>query len=401
MDLVFLFGCVVAALCALFAAFQLMALRGLWFTPRLDALDAAPPTSWPRLSVIVAACNEADTLEPALRTLLAQRYPNLELVVVNDRSTDATGAILDRLAATDARLVAVHIETLPAGWLGKLHAFHHAAQRATGELLLFTDADVHFEPDVLTRVVAVAQARNLDHVTIFPQMTDLTVAAESAVAAFGMQLLATSNAPGVARPDSKSAVGVGAFNLVRKTVLQRSPGFEWIKMEVADDLGLAILMRDAGARRLAVLGCGQVRVQWYRDLPSMVRGLEKNMFGVVGQYSVPRMVALLCGLLAMVVSPYLALAHPLAAVRALGLGTCGLMLVMSLESHRLMHIRWVPALLMHLGVLVTAYAMARSMVVVMRDGGVRWRGTHYPLNVLKQGMRAQFGTRPGVTGLHR
>lgn len=382
--------------CVLAAGLQLLALRGALFTPRMDRLKDPPPPQWPRLSVIVAACNEATTLEAALNTLLAQTYPNLELVVVNDRSTDATGDILDRMAAADPRVLPVHIHTLPEGWLGKVHAFHQAAQKATGSLLLFTDADVHFAPGVLHNVVAAVEAQKLDHVTVFPQMKDLSVPAEMAVAAFGNLLLGASNAPGVARPGARAVVGVGAFNLVRRDVLMRSLGMEWIRMDVADDLALAILMREAGARRMVLLGCGLVSLQWYPSLPAMVRGLEKNMFGAAGRYSVARMLGLVLALLLMVLCPYAALFHPWPLVQGLGALALGLSLVMGVAAHKVMGIRVVPALLMQPGLLFTAYAMARSMVVVLRDGGVRWRGAFYPLGQLKEGLRVHWATvRPG------
>ncbi|MEK7768052.1 MAG: glycosyltransferase family A protein, partial [bacterium] len=117
--------------------------------------EAAPePAAWPRLSVLVPACNEADTLEPALETLLRSDYPDLEVILVDDRSTDGTGAVVDRLAARDARIVPVHVAALPPGWLGKVHAMHVALPHATGEWLLFSDADVHAAPDTIRRAVA-------------------------------------------------------------------------------------------------------------------------------------------------------------------------------------------------------------------------------------------------------
>ena len=97
-------------------------------------------------------------VEQATRSLLAQDYPELALIAVDDRSTDGTGAILDAIAAEDTRLKVLHIEELPAGWLGKTHALHAAAATSSADWLLFTDADVLFVPDTLRRAIALAEA---------------------------------------------------------------------------------------------------------------------------------------------------------------------------------------------------------------------------------------------------
>lgn len=133
-------------------------------------LPADGPEALPRLSIVVPALNEEETVEPAMRTLLALDYPQLEIIAVDDRSTDETGGILDRLAATDPRLRVLHVRELPAGWLGKNHALHLASREATGDYILFTDADVLFEPTVLRRTVRAMIARGLDHLAVFPEL---------------------------------------------------------------------------------------------------------------------------------------------------------------------------------------------------------------------------------------
>ena len=139
------------------ACFALYALAWVSVT-QLDRLKdivvQEPDGGWPKVSVVVPACNEADTLERAMSSLLACDYPNLEIVLVNDRSTDQTGHIMDGLSERDQRIHVVHLDHLPAGWLGKLNAMHQGTQRVQGQLLLFTDADVHFEPSSIRRAVS-------------------------------------------------------------------------------------------------------------------------------------------------------------------------------------------------------------------------------------------------------
>src|SRR5271167_4249273 len=131
------------------------------------------PAGNPRVSIIVPARDEAETIEQALSTLLALNYDNYEVIAVNDRSTDRTGEIMEKLAASPAAhecLRVVHHRELPAGWLGKTHAMWTAANQATGDWLLFTDADVLFKPDTLTRALAYAEAEAADHLVLFPRM---------------------------------------------------------------------------------------------------------------------------------------------------------------------------------------------------------------------------------------
>ena len=133
--------------------------------PRFDQVWL-PTALLSTFDVLVPTCNEEETIGKALEGLRAQRYPNLEIIVVNDRSTDRTGEIVDRIAATDDRVQAIHIEHLPDGWLGKVHALHIASQHATGEWMLFTDADIHFSATCLEAAVQYCVKEDLDHLSL-------------------------------------------------------------------------------------------------------------------------------------------------------------------------------------------------------------------------------------------
>lgn len=240
------------ALALLGAAYWLFSawssLRSVRSVPVLERLSPPEPGKWPRLTLVVAARNEAAELEASLESRLREDYPDLELVVVNDRSTDATGEILDKVAARDRRVVPIHVRALPAGWLGKLHAMHRGVERASGEWILFTDADVHFQPGTLKRVVAYAEARKLDHVAALPTVWR-GGALLDAVIAFSLRAIFMSfRAWEVEDPRTHTAAGCGAFNLVRRSAYERTPGFEWMKMEVADDLGLGQMLKAYGGR---------------------------------------------------------------------------------------------------------------------------------------------------------
>src|SRR6266850_2473571 len=130
--------------------------------------DVMPARAVPPMSIIAAARNEARGIEAAVISLLRLDYPALEIIIVNDRSTDETGAILERLARQHSRLTIKNISELPEGWLGKNHALYAGAAVASGTLLLFTDADVVFEPTTLRRAITLMEQDELDHLTAIP-----------------------------------------------------------------------------------------------------------------------------------------------------------------------------------------------------------------------------------------
>src|SRR5689334_8234774 len=159
---------------ALFLAMTLAALWHLRWVGRLPSLEtlaapgrlALPAEGRPRCSVVIAARDEAARIEQTLRHLLAQRGVEAEFIVVDDRSTDGTGDIVGRFAKDDARVRVMRVEVLPEGWLGKCHACHVGASAATGDWILFTDADCWLKPDVIARAVRVAERDGADHVTM-------------------------------------------------------------------------------------------------------------------------------------------------------------------------------------------------------------------------------------------
>ena len=219
------------------------------------------------------------------------------MIAVDDRSTDATGAILDAIAAEEDRLRVVHVRELPGGWLGKTHALQSASEATSATWLLFSDADVILAPGALRRAVAWAEREGIDHVAV---MFDVVTEGEGErifLAFFG--LMAAIYAPRwqVAARASRTHVGVGAFNLVRAEAFHAIGGFRRVALSVDDDMRLGQALKVAGYATRLVVGRGAVSVRWQVGLAGMIRGLEKNSFAVL-DYRLP--VALLA-LLAIVV----------------------------------------------------------------------------------------------------
>src|SRR6266851_353287 len=232
----------------------------------------------PRLSVVVPARDEGSTIARAVGSLLAQDYPDLEIIVVDDRSSDATGDVLRELAAKDTRLLVLRVDELPAGWLGKNHALWRGADRASGEWLLFTDADVVFAHSALRQAVAYAAAEGLDHLTLAPRLVARGLALRAFVAFFAYAFIALWGAYLANDPRTTRGVGIGAFNLVRRSAYERIGTMRALSLRPDDDIRLGRRLRGFGFRQHVLNGNDLITVEWYPSLRAAMTGLEKSMY---------------------------------------------------------------------------------------------------------------------------
>jgi glycosyltransferase involved in cell wall biosynthesis len=358
------------------------------------------PTGNPRVSIIVPARNEEDSIEQALTSLLALDYDNYEVIAVNDRSTDRTGEIMEstqlnshRVAKNATRvehpfpptLRVLHHTELPPAWLGKTHAMWTAANQARGEWLLFTDADVLFKPDSVRRALAYAEAETADHVVLFPRMI-MKRPGEYMMIAFFQTMFMFGHRPWrVADPSTDDHMGVGAFNLVRRHVYEAVGTYQALRMEVLDDMKLGKVVKNAGFAQRNVFGGDLISIRWARGAFGIVNNLTKNFFAVLS-FQWWRTVISAIGLAFLNFGPFLgiALAHGWARVPyAVALGSMFLIyLGMSWRSA-------VPPyyfLLHPVSAAMFIYTLLRSMVLTLWNDGIVWRGTKYPLEELRKGM---------------
>jgi glycosyltransferase involved in cell wall biosynthesis len=359
------------------------ATRGLPRVP--DLLDTSwdsAPASGPTLTVIVPALNEAESIAACLESLLAQEYTSLQILAVDDRSTDGTGAIMDSFAARcPDRMKVIHVAELPAGWLGKTHAMSIAARESTSEYLLFTDADILFSPDALRRSMAYAVASGADHLVTLPTLV-LKRWDEAALLSFFQVCAMWASRPWkVADPKAqRDAVGVGAFNLIRRDAYDSVGGFEALRMEIIEDLGIARRVKRAGLRQRVAFGRGLVNVHWAPGALGVVEVLTKNIFSAF-QFRIPLLLfacgwlVAFCALPVVVIVPGLLLPAVLTAFSVA-------LLYVGLGRHSGIS-AW-NAALAPFAALLLVYALLRSMVTTLRQGGVVWRGTFYPLAELKR-----------------
>jgi hypothetical protein len=353
--------------------------------PRLSALPPDPHP--PPLSVVVPCRNEAAGVEAAVRSLLAQDLPGLEVVAVDDRSEDATGAILDRLAAADPRLIVVHVAALPAGWLGKNHAMQAGGRRARGQWILFTDGDVLFAPGALSRALGLARARGLGHLAAAPRFLAhglLERAFVTGFAAFGSLAFRVHQLP---HPGTAGYVGIGAFNLVRRDDWERVGGHQPLRLEVVDDIKLGLILRRSGVAQGAALAGPLVSVRWQAGFVASVLGLVKNAFAAT-EYRPLVAAAAALAFLAAGLGPLLVTAAALAAgaLPAAGLALAALLislLVHGAVARQTSDGSGVEGLFFPLAAGLLAAVLLWSALLAGWRGGVRWRGTLYPLADLR------------------
>lgn len=380
-----------AAAAAWWLAILVGTIRVARAVPRLDRLAPPPPAAWPALSVVVAACNEAAELRGAVTSLAAQDYPNLEIVLVDDRSTDDTGAIADRLALDDGRIRVLHVTALPDGWLGKVHALARGTEAARGAWLLFTDADVHFAPGALRHAVACALHRGADHMVAIPDLWPTTPLVDAATALFMRTFPVITRCWAIEDPARTASIGVGAFNLVRRAALERTAGFAWLRMEVGDDMGLGLLLKRSGARCCLVSAAGLVGLFWYRNLGEMARGLEKA-YASLGRCSLGRMAAAGLVMAGLEIAPLAALVPcGVPGVWAAGVTMLAAQAAAAVVAWRAFgQPRPAALLLAPAGAVVSLALVLRSGWLGFRRGGVVWRGTLYPAPLLRAGRRISF-----------
>ena len=364
----------------------------------------------PRVSIIVPARNEEEVIEQALNTLLALDYDNYEVIAVNDRSTDSTGEIMERIAKVHSQnphpfdtlragsvaetatrvghpraLRVVHHTELPPSWLGKTHAMWTAAKQATGDWLLFTDADVLFKPDALRRALAYAESVPADHVVLFPRMI-MKRPGEYMMIAFFQTMFMFGHRPWkVADPSTDDHMGVGAFNLVRRRVYDAVGTYAALRMEVLDDMKLGKVVKKAGFAQRNVFGGNLISIRWAKGAMGIVNNLTKNFFAVLSFQWWRAMISVF-GLAFLNFGPFLGifLAHGWARVPyAVALAAMFAIYVgMSWRSA-------VPPYYFLLHPLSTAmfiYTLLRSMILTLWNDGIEWRGTKYPLEELRKGM---------------
>ena len=364
--------------------------------PEYDGAPIDASGGVPRVSIVVPARNEAQHIKAALESLLNLEYPDYEVIAVDDRSEDATGEILDRLQedwrergeASHHRLNVIHIPELPPGWLGKTHAMWKAGKQATGEWILFTDADVVFRPDALRRAVVCAERERADHLVLFPTMVMESPGERMMIGFFQSQFVFARRPWKVADRKSHDAIGVGAFNLIRREVYGRVGTYERMRLEVLDDMRLGELVKQEGYRQRVAFGRNLLRLRWVFGAVGMVKNLAKNGFAIL-RFELWFAAVAVCGVLLLNVGPFIGVAIAGGWARGGYVAAIAVLAMIYVGMSWRSEISPVYVILHPIAAVLFCYALAQSTVLTLLHGGVDWRGTHYPLVELRKFERSQ------------
>lgn len=347
------------------------------------------PAGSPSITVIVPARNEATDIAATLHSLLAQDCPNLHIIAIDDRSTDQTGAIIDTIAAQyPVKLRALHITELPSGWLGKTHAMALAARQASTDYLLFTDADVLFHPTAIRIALANAVATHADHLVIVPT-TIIKRWDEAAILGFIQIFSLWAARPWrIPSPEAKrEAIGIGAFNLLRREAYQQVGGFESLRMRIIEDVGIGHRIKRAGLAQRLVFGRGLVSLHWASGVAGLVNVMTKNLWAAFG-FNIWLALLGCLWFLTFCVAPAVALFFAptrIPAILALATVACAYHLM----SRRSTISTW-NAFFFPFSALIFIFALLRSMLLTLTQGGILWRDTFYPLTELRKNAATLF-----------
>lgn len=370
-------------LCVALGVLWLLAtVHDLYAVLALTELPPLPPDSPRRaVTVVMAVRDDATHVAEAVQRLLGQQHLDLQLIAVDDRSSDGTGTILAGLAATDPRLSVVSIAELPPDWLGKSHALHHGAANVTTPWLLFADGDARLSPDALARAIDAAETTAADHVSLLPTHRSPSFLGQACL--LGFQLVVQRRVRAVNAATQQSYVGTGAFNLVRTSAYRAIGGHLPLRLEVVDDVFLGYLLFRAGFRSRVWFAARDLEIDWGRTPGHLLHVVEKNMFAMLRfrtWLAVLLLAVTMLGLGATFLAPWLA-----GGVGWFALGAYQLTALPAVVLARRMAWNPLAGLLVPIARLWLPIALLNSTLVTLRQGGVRWRGTFYPLAQLRSG----------------
>lgn len=332
----------------------------------------------PSLAIIVAVRNEEEDLEKALQSLCNINYTNHRFIVVNDRSTDRTGEILRKF--NHPHLQVITLTDLPDGWLGKNNALYQGYKSSNEEWMLFTDADIEFHPDAISRALGYAVKHQLSHLCVLPDIRSRSAILNSVIATFGMMLMLFTRPWDARKPNRSGSIGVGAFNLVKRTAYEQAGTHVAIKLRPDDDLKLGQNIKDAGLRQDVLGGKDSIRLEWYKNIGQFINGLMKNTFAV-RDYNVLWTIADVLATLFTIALPVpIMLIFGDSCIRIMGglLWTMQIIYMIVTAPNK-----WWYALMIPFAGLLMAYIIARSAYITLKQGGIYWRDTFYSLATLK------------------
>lgn len=345
----------------------------------------------PRVSILIPARNEAETLRTTLPAFLSQDYDNYEVILVDDASTDRTPELAKRFEALfPHRLRVLRVESLPENWVGKPHALHTAFQQAQGEWVLATDADIHFHPQALRAGLWLAQQQDAALVSLCAFLECGSFWEKLLLPNFGLMLATAFPLRRINNPRSTVALASGGYILMRRGVWADLGGYKAIRTEMIDDLNTARLVKHAGNRIFVAVTRDLIRTRMYGNFREIWEGLRKNAFAA-HRFSVSRLLGWCALTLLTHLLPLLGLASgamrgvqgrevvsgPMGVIVGLSLGQYALSVLLHAPLISFYRIRLGYALLAPGGALLYVVIALDSMLRTLLGKGVSWKLRQY------------------------
>lgn len=354
-----------------------------------------PDQNLPFVSILVPARNEETKIERCLDSLLAQDYPNFELIVIDDRSTDRTGQIIEGYSKRDSRVKYVQGKDAPSGWIGKCNALAHAVGYASGDWYIFTDADTCHEKSSIRDAVAYSISNKTDLVSFVP-MQELGSFWEKLV----MPTLLSSFVLGdpfhsVNNPRAKRAYAYGQYIICRRSSYDALGGHQSVRDEIVEDHAIARVFKEKGYKILVGDGKTMYRVRMYTDLESMWQGWTKNLYSLIDSHVI-NLLAILALLNIVLLTPFIEAgivaqmwlqADPSPFTLPLSLLVGAQMIILMLwwrltAEHRAgttwWHFLWLP-----FGAISVTALQVHAAYLVLSGSKVNWKGRQYTVNTSK------------------
>ena len=349
----------------------------------LRTLKTSEILTEPAIAIIIAVRNEEEELEKALNSVCNLNYSNYRLVLVNDRSTDRTPQILESFAQRFSYVTVIHINKLPDGWLGKSHALYQGYLNSREEWLLFTDGDVSFKPDTLTKAISYSITQQLDHLVLLPHIHSRSALFNSVLATFKIMFDLQYRPWAAKNPHSGASIGMGAFNLVRRTAYETAGTHLRFALHPNDDLQLGEHIKSSGHKQDVLYGDEQIQYEWYNSLNAFINGLMKNAFSSVNYSFLKAVINSFAALLFFVLPVPVLLVSGVPQQQYLA----AIILISQLALYLLkpaLHARWWYVLIIPFAAAVISFIMLKSAILTTLQRGIYWRENFYPLSQLKK-----------------
>lgn len=348
----------------------------------------------PIVSVVIAAKDEGKHIEKTIQQLWKQTYKNVEIIFVNDRSCDETGIIMEKLKEQLKKeqgqvcYQTLHIEELPSGWLGKNHALYQGYLASRGEYLIFSDADIIFHENTISKVMKYVTTHQVEHLAMTPRFVCSSLVLKSFIHLFMVTFNILLTPWKVFEKGEKGkGVGVGAFNLIKKSVYEKLGTHQSFPMEPVDDITLGKRAHEVTDNQHFVIGKEWIEVEWYPNLKEAINGFKKNFF-VAFDYKISNIIGFSIFLFLIGIYPFMGILFFKNInwfISVLSWLLLGFLYLYNVRKVSFLSLRTVlEIILLPFTILFYIYMMCLSAYTTLKNGGIYWRGTFYSIVELKE-----------------